>query len=100
MKVMEALRFCIFLFFLRIGGVEVEWRKNEVEIWDLQFRFPGFYCFVRDFCLGHIYFLILKLKGHEFYLFIYFLVGQYLNILEEESHIYMFVFRLLKTQLD
>ena len=27
--------FSSFFFFLRIGGVEVEWRKNEVEIWDL-----------------------------------------------------------------
>ena len=22
-------------FFFRIGGIEVEWMKNEVEIWDL-----------------------------------------------------------------
>ena len=32
----EVFFFLFFFFcFLRIGGVEVEWRKNEVEIWDL-----------------------------------------------------------------
>ena len=48
---------------------------------------------MHDFCLVHIYFFILKLKGHEFYLFIYFLVGQYLNILEEEKQIYIYIFK-------
>ena len=38
--------------------------------------------FVHNFYLVHIYFILfyLQLKGHEFYLFISFLVGQYLYI--------------------
>ena len=37
-----------------------------------------------------IYFVFV-VKGHEFFLFIYFFVGQYLNILEEERQIYIYI---------
>ena len=52
------------------------------------------FCFVRYFCLVLIYLFILflQLKGHAFYLFISFLVGQYLNIIEEERQIYIYIY--------
>ena len=48
--------------------------------------------FVRNFCLVHIYFFyfVFVVKG-ACILFIYFLVGQYLNILEEERQIYIYL---------